>query len=145
MTTAYKGPQDFLKLGDWNAVCYQCGFKRKASYLVTNWQGYKVCPEHNEPRQPQDFVRGVPDTQMPPWTQPRPTAIFTYTNVYLGMSDGVQVDYQLGDGLYPTTVSTVTLDGTPTVDYTATANGLITLTSPAAEGVQVHASGVETT
>lgn len=58
--------------GDWNAVCYQCGRKHKASELVRNWQGYYVCPDHNEPRQPQDFVRGVPDIEQPAWTQPRP-------------------------------------------------------------------------
>ena len=66
------GRADYLELGDWNVVCYQCGFKRKASMLVKNWQGYFVCPEHNEPRQPQDFVRSVPDVQTPPWTQPKP-------------------------------------------------------------------------
>jgi len=66
-----KGRADFLDLGDWNAVCYQCGRKRKASTLVRHWQGHYVCPEHNEPRQPQDFVRAIPDVQTPPWVQPR--------------------------------------------------------------------------
>jgi hypothetical protein len=28
------------------------------------------CPEHNEPRQPQDFVRNVPDVQSVPFAQP---------------------------------------------------------------------------
>lgn len=64
------GRADYLELGSWNAVCYECGRKRKASMLVKHWQGYYVCPEHNEPRQPQDFVRSVPDVQTPPWTQP---------------------------------------------------------------------------
>lgn len=76
MSAPQKGANDNLILGDWNAVCYQCGFKRKAGRLVRNWQGYYVCPEHNEPRQPQDFVRGVPDTQTPPWTQARPAPIW---------------------------------------------------------------------
>lgn len=70
------GRADYLELGGWNAVCYQCGRKRKASMLVRNWQGYYVCPEHNEPRQPQDFVRSVPDVQTPPWVQPMPTNSF---------------------------------------------------------------------
>ena len=70
------GRADYLELGDWNAVCYQCGFKRKAHMLVRNWQGYYVCPEHNEPRQAQDFVRSVPDVHTPPWAQPRPDAAF---------------------------------------------------------------------
>jgi hypothetical protein len=65
-----KGRADYLELGDWNAACSMCGRKRKASYLVQNWQGQWRCPEHNEPRQPQDFVRGVQDIQSVPWSQP---------------------------------------------------------------------------
>lgn len=64
------GRADYLALGDWNARCSMCSFKRKASTLTKNWQGMWRCPEHNEPRQPQDFVRAVPDVQTPPWTQP---------------------------------------------------------------------------
>lgn len=70
------GRADHLELGSYNAVCYQCGRKRKALTLVKNWQGFYVCPEHNEPRQPQDFVRAVPDVQTPPWTQPMPADVF---------------------------------------------------------------------
>jgi len=62
---------DYLKLGDWNAACYQCGRKRKAGWLLKYWQGYYVCREHWEARQPQDFVRSVPDNQTPPWVQPQ--------------------------------------------------------------------------
>lgn len=65
-----KGPADYLKLGDWNAVCYQCGLKFKASDLIRHWQGYWVCSDCFEPRHPQDFVRGIHDEQTPPWTQP---------------------------------------------------------------------------
>lgn len=60
---------DFWSAGDWNAACSMCGRKRKASTMVKNWQGLFRCPEHNEPRHPQDFVRGVPDHQTPPWVQ----------------------------------------------------------------------------
>lgn len=66
------GRADHLELGSWNAVCFECGRKRKANTLVRNWKGYYVCEEHNEIRQPQDFVRNVPDVQTPPWTQPMP-------------------------------------------------------------------------
>jgi hypothetical protein len=76
MTDIGKGRADYLELGDYNAVCYQCGRKRKASTMKKHWQGYWVCPEHWEPRHPQDFVRGVPDPQTPPWAQPMPTDIF---------------------------------------------------------------------
>lgn len=64
-----RGRADYLDVGNWNAACSICGAKRKASMLVKNWQGQWRCPEHNEPRQPQDFVRGIPDIQMPPWVQ----------------------------------------------------------------------------
>lgn len=72
-----KGQADYLALGDWNAVCWECGRKFKASQLVKHWQGYWVCHEHWEPRHPQDFVRPLPDVQTPPWTQPSPAAVFT--------------------------------------------------------------------
>lgn len=65
-----KGSADFLKLGDWNVTCSLCGKKMKASWMVKNWQGTYRCPEHNEPRHPQDFVRAVPDVQTVPWSQP---------------------------------------------------------------------------
>ena len=64
------GRADFLNLGDHNAQCFRCGFKRKAGELRKQWQGYWVCPEHWEPRQPQDFVKGVKDDQSVPWSQP---------------------------------------------------------------------------
>lgn len=72
------GRADYLALGDWNAVCSMCGRKRKASELQRNWQGMWRCPEHNEPRQPQDFVRAVPDVQTAPWVQ-SPVDIFVMT------------------------------------------------------------------
>lgn len=70
MPGPYKGSRDYLELGDWNAVCSMCGRKRKASEMERNWQGMFRCPEHNEPRHPQEYVRAVPDIQTPPWTQP---------------------------------------------------------------------------
>lgn len=70
------GRADYLALGDWNTVCYQCGRKRKASTMKKHWQGYWVCPEHWEPREAQDFVRNVPDNMTVPWAQPRPADVF---------------------------------------------------------------------
>jgi hypothetical protein len=70
------GRADYWKIGDWNALCDVCGFKRKASEMKLRWDGLYVCPEDWEPRQPQDFVRGVPDNQTPPWTRPVPPPIF---------------------------------------------------------------------
>lgn len=73
------GRADYLALGDYNAVCYECGRKFKASELKRHWQGYYVCPAHFEPRQPQDFVRNIPDVQTPPWAQPMPADTFRMT------------------------------------------------------------------
>jgi hypothetical protein len=67
---------DYWKAGDWNVVCFECGRKRKAGELLKHWQGYYVCPEHWEARQPQDFVRALPDQQTPPWVQPMPADLF---------------------------------------------------------------------
>lgn len=65
-----RGQADYLELGDWNVVCFECGRKGKASKMKKHWQGYYVHPEHWESRHPQDFVRSMPDRQTPPWTQP---------------------------------------------------------------------------
>lgn len=65
------GRADFFSKGDWNVACSECGRKRKASQLVKNWQGMWRCPEHNELRHPQDFVRGVKDNMSVPFAQPQ--------------------------------------------------------------------------
>jgi hypothetical protein len=77
MVRPVRGRADYLELGDFNACCFECGRKRKASSLKKHWQGYWVCPEHWEPRQSQDFVRSVPDEITPPFQQP-PEDAFTY-------------------------------------------------------------------
>jgi len=64
-----KGRADYFAPGDYNAACSMCGRKRKASELVRNWQGLYRCPEHNEPRQPQDYARGVKENMAVPWAQ----------------------------------------------------------------------------
>ena len=69
MGAPQKGRADYLALGDYNVACSMCGRKRKASELVRNWQGFYRCPEHNEPRQPQDFARGIKEVISPPWAQ----------------------------------------------------------------------------
>lgn len=70
------GHADYLKLGDWNAICDVCGRKFKASELKERWDNAMVCTNDWEPRQPQDFVRGVPDGQAAPWVRPEPEPIW---------------------------------------------------------------------
>lgn len=59
-----------LVLGDWNAICDQCGRKYKASQLRKRWDGLMVCAEDYETRHPQEFVRGRKDSGHVPWTRP---------------------------------------------------------------------------
>lgn len=56
--------------GDWKAICDSCGMQFKASELRLRWDGLMVDSKCWEPRQPQDFVRGVADVQAPVWTRP---------------------------------------------------------------------------
>jgi hypothetical protein len=62
--------------GDWIADCDVCGRKYKASALSQRWDGLMCCDDDWEIRQPQDFVRGVPDTQIAPWLRPEPPDYF---------------------------------------------------------------------
>jgi len=62
--------------GDWDAICDVCGRKFKASRLKQRWDGLMCCPQDWEIRQPQDFVRGVPDPQLVPWVRDEPTDQF---------------------------------------------------------------------
>lgn len=67
---------NYYKKGSYNAICYVCGFERKADEMKLRWDGVYVCKEDWEIRQPQDFVRGQPEEQKLPWTQPEPQDVF---------------------------------------------------------------------
>ena len=56
--------------GLWKCVCEACGRVYKNTQLRQRWDGFLVCEDDWEPRQPQDFVRGVADYQAPPYTRP---------------------------------------------------------------------------
>ena len=60
---------DYFVLGDYNAVCFECGRKKKASQLKKHWRGYLVCSEHWEARHPQDFVGPAPQESKPELVQ----------------------------------------------------------------------------
>ena len=74
------GRFDYYKSGDWNAECDVCGQKYKASKLKLRWDGLRVCPKDFEFRHPQDFVRGVRDSQSTPFSRPEPPDIFAAFN-----------------------------------------------------------------
>src|SRR3982751_4345958 len=72
---------DFYRLGDWNAACFRCGRKFKASMLQKTWQGYWVCKDDWQPRHPQDFVKNEPDVQTPPWSQPQTDEFLAFCGI----------------------------------------------------------------
>ena len=80
--TMHKTPKNNLHLGDWKAVCDVCGRYFHASELRKRWDGFRVCTEDWEQRQPQDLLRSRPDKQNPPWTRPEQPDRFT-THTYL--------------------------------------------------------------
>lgn len=73
----------------WKAICDRCGFERMNSDLRKEWTGLMVCKDTCwEARHPQDFVRGKPDKQTPPWVRPGPDEI----DVSVGSGNEVSAD-----------------------------------------------------
>jgi len=52
------------------AICDASGFKVPLSNLVRQWDGAMVDRRFVDRRNPQDFVRGVPDRQDLPYSRP---------------------------------------------------------------------------
>lgn len=87
-----KGPADFLDLGEWNAACALCGRKRKASTLKqippgVQGAGLYACPDHWDFRQPQDYVRGIPDKMSAPWVQPETDTFIQFCTTVSAIAD----------------------------------------------------------
>jgi len=69
--------------GDPPGICARCEVKVHVSQLRKEWTGLRVCPDCYDPRNPQDFVRGVRDRQMiPGGAAPEPADVFGGTVVY---------------------------------------------------------------
>jgi hypothetical protein len=75
------GHADYLRNGDYNAICDRCGCKFKFSQLKLEWDGLYVCTANGcwEPRQPQDYVKGVRDDMAVPVSRPDQPAVFLDT------------------------------------------------------------------
>ena len=76
------GIADYYANGQWNAYCDFCGKKQKSSAMVKTWENRYVCRSHKEVRNPQDFLRAVPERQQLPWTNPKPPDIFVQPVLY---------------------------------------------------------------
>lgn len=70
------GQADFLRVGDYNAICDVCGRKFKFSRLRQKWDNTWACEQDWEPRQPQDYLRGIPDNMSVPLSRPDPPPLF---------------------------------------------------------------------
>ena len=70
----------FFEKGSWDAICDRCGFEFKSSLMRKTWEGLWVDEKCFETRQPQDFVRGIPDPQATPWNRVRNPPVFVANN-----------------------------------------------------------------
>ena len=86
--------------GEWATICDVCGRKFRNQDLRQRWDGLKTCNDDWEPRQPQDFVRGVADYQAPVWTRPETSDKFVPVTI-------IYDDY--GNPLMPPVAETTTV------------------------------------
>ena len=81
------GRADFYKRGSWLAICDVCGAKYHSDDLKMRWDGLMCCSQDWNPRQPQDFVRGIPDPQAVAWTRPDSVPQFVPNPVTMAITD----------------------------------------------------------
>jgi hypothetical protein len=65
------GREFYYKPGSFYRICDRTGFAFRAERTQSEWQGLIVSRKVWEIRQPQDYVRGVPDDQTVPYARPR--------------------------------------------------------------------------
>jgi hypothetical protein len=66
-----KSSRNYYLKGGWNVICDRCGFKKKNTEVKLEWDNLLVCKDGCwEPRQPQDYVRAVPDMKPVPMARP---------------------------------------------------------------------------
>lgn len=126
MTSNNRGSADYLELGTWNANCSICARKRKAKDMVQNWQGLYRCPECDEVRHPQDFVRPIADNQIPAFVQPPAYqfAAFCTPEGISAIADYAVADCAIADYLSPAFIPEVPIvSGTCTVTAVSAISG----------------------
>jgi len=79
--------------GNWNATCDVCGKKLKASTMVQRWDGFMVCRDDFESRQPQDFVKVPKEKIAVAWTRPQTVDVFVIPNEVILYVEAGYVDY----------------------------------------------------
>ena len=58
------------KRGEWKAFCDRCGTRYFGSQLRKEWTGLMVCQRCWEPRNQQDFLKGVKEKLVPAFVRP---------------------------------------------------------------------------
>jgi len=81
------GRADYYKKGQWLVICDVCGMKYHSNDLKMRWDGLMTCRQDWNIRQPQDFVRGIPDPQAVPWSRPDVAPPFTGNPVSIAITD----------------------------------------------------------
>jgi hypothetical protein len=91
--------QNYYNSGDWNCLCDVCGKKLKASETLHRWDGFIVCKDDWEPRQPQDFVKARTDHISVPFSRPEATDTFVVCNAFTrqGVADSGTADCAQAD------------------------------------------------
>ena len=78
--------RNWLKTGDYNAICDSCGRKFKASTMLKRWDGLFVCKDDWEVKHPQLSLRVQGDKQWVPIPRPEATDYFLPYCTYEGSS-----------------------------------------------------------
>lgn len=81
------GRADYYKKGQWLVICDVCGMKYHSNDLKMRWDGLMTCRQDWNIRQPQDFVRGIPDPQAIPWSRPDTVPQFITNPVTSAITD----------------------------------------------------------
>lgn len=88
--------------GDYNIIDDMTGFKVKASKARMTWDGWFVNKQSWEPRNEQDFLRGIPDLTSVSIPRPEANNVFTDAGLPFGifflMKQGNVPLSQQGDG-----------------------------------------------
>ena len=70
---------DYYLEGAWNLRCQECYKKIKSTDAYFRWDNLWVCSTCWEIRNPQDFVRGIPDNSSIPFSTGNPPPIYIGT------------------------------------------------------------------
>jgi hypothetical protein len=101
------------KSGEWWVLCDVCNRKTIASEIKKRWDGFLVCADDYETRQPLDFIRARVDKISVPFSRPRGTD--TFVNVCsiptgTAYADAASADCSKADNTYGFTYAQILAD-----------------------------------